>query len=75
MPFRSSAGILVGAFGCAKTVVVVLHERTNNNKQSVGGGENASGYEDRLEQQQNRVSRNWALDEENSTILKENTCR
>lgn len=29
MPFRSSAGILVGAFGCTKTVVVVLHERTN----------------------------------------------
>lgn len=29
MPFRSSAGILVGAFGYSKTVVVVLHEQTN----------------------------------------------
>ncbi len=29
MSFRSSAGILVGAFGCSKTVVDVLHERTN----------------------------------------------
>lgn len=29
MPFRTSAGILVRDFGCSKTIVVVLYERTN----------------------------------------------